>query len=97
MSKHSAAPAEESYASSRPEKLDKYALRRIRKGKTAKDHASGAWRNRITNLEERAAWTNETRPKHYGSESAVPKMPKPHGLGNGAKRFKIKPGKVSKA
>lgn len=94
----SALPLEETtnYASSR-KVMDEYALRRVRKGKTAKDHASGAWRQRITNLEERAAWIHEITPKHYGSEASVPKMPKPHGLGNGAKRFKVQAGRRAKA
>lgn len=76
--------------------LDKYAQRRIRNGKTRKDHQSGAHRQRFTNQEERGAWINETRGKHYGSESVVPKFPKAHGLGNSSKRFKLKAGRVSK-
>jgi hypothetical protein len=73
--------------------LDKFAARRVRKGKTARDHASGAWRQRQTNLADRGAWANEVRAKN----GAVPPVPKAHGLGNSSKRFKLKPGKRSKS
>lgn len=76
--------------------MDKYALRRIRTGKTRRDHSTGAWKARLDNLEARAAWIQEITPKAYASVTAVPPCPKPHGLGNGAKRFKIKPGKQSR-
>lgn len=76
--------------------LDKYAARRIRNGKTKRERESGVLRQRIANLGDRAAWINETRGKSYGAESAVPRMPKAHGLGNSSKRFKIKPGRASR-
>lgn len=64
--------------------------RRVRHGKTRNDHASGAWKRRLDNLELRAAWINETRGKHYGSETAVPVLPVAHGLSNSSLRRKIK-------
>lgn len=36
--------------------VDKYSLKRIRKGKTARDHASGSWKQRFANQEARAHW-----------------------------------------
>lgn len=76
--------------------LDKYAARRVRNGKTRRERESGVLRQRQANLVDRAAWINETRGKSYGSASAVPAMPKPHGLGTSSKRFKLKPGRVSR-
>ena len=69
-----------------------YELRRVRKGKTKRDHESGAWRKRLTNLEERANWIRSTR----ATQGTPPPMPYAHGLGNGSKRNKIKPGRASK-
>lgn len=70
----------------------KYEQRRIRKGKTRRDHDSGAWRRRMTNNEERAAWRNENASKSQG----VTPFPThtARGLGNSSKRFKVKPGKI---
>lgn len=76
--------------------LDKYAQKRIRTGKTRRDHESGAWKQRIANLADRAAWIHEITPKVYSSEAAVPKCPKAHGLGNSSKRFKVKAAPRSK-
>lgn len=39
--------------------LDMYALRRIRKGKTAKDRESGAHANRMKNRAARNEWCND--------------------------------------
>jgi hypothetical protein len=73
--------------------LDKYAARRVRNGKTRKDHESGAWKQRLANQGERGAWANEVRAKN----GAVPPVPKAHGKGNSSKSFKIKPAKRSKS
>jgi len=87
----------EGVASSRPETADQFARRRVRKGKTERDHKTGAWKRRLENLTARGEWANEVRGKHYGNESTVPRMITPHGLGNGAKRFKFKHGRAAKA
>lgn len=76
--------------------LDKFALRRIRTGKTKRERENGVLRQRFANLADRAAWINETRGKVYGTVDSVPRMPKAHGLGNSSKRNKIKPAKRSK-
>lgn len=68
---------------------DIYAARRIRNGKTRRDHSDGSWRRRFENLEARADWIRSTR----ASNSNPPPMIKAHGLGTSSKRFKIKAGK----
>jgi hypothetical protein len=68
---------------------DIYSARRVRNGKTRRDHQDGAWRRRFENLEARAGWIHTTR----ASNSNPPPMIKAHGLGNSSKRFKIKAAK----
>ncbi len=90
------APAEDEEGSQRRGRgkpMDKYAARRVRNGKTRKDHESGAWKQRLANQGERGAWANEVRAKN----GAVPPVPKSHGKGNSSKAFKIKPAKRSKS
>lgn len=66
-----------------------YELRRIRTGKTKRDHASGAWKRRMDNGALRAAWRNQ------GPQGRDPfPTHTARGLGNSSKRFKVKPGKA---
>lgn len=71
--------------------IDKYAERRIRHGKTAKDHRNGAKSRSLANQAARAAytgWCKSTESKAALTSQAVAKYPG-HlnmGNGNGAKR-----------
>lgn len=46
-----------------PKTKDFYELRRIRKGKTAKDRANGAHANRLRNRDARNEWCNNRNAK----------------------------------
>lgn len=72
--------------------LDFYAKRRVRTGKTRKDHESGAWRRNQDNVRARGDWANEVR----GKITTPPPMITPHGNGNSCIAFKLKPDKISK-
>lgn len=43
------------------EKMDMYALRRVRTGKTAKDKANGAHKNRLANRAARDEWCQNSK------------------------------------
>lgn len=51
------------------------AVSRVRTGKTAKDHNSGAHQRRIQNRLARDAWRADTRAAVYADQSLVPAFP----------------------
>lgn len=65
--------------------VDKFSARRVRHGKTRRDHDSGAWRRCIQNKAERAAWSNDRSKTAFPSHTCK-------GLGNSSKRYKAKAG-----
>ena len=65
----------------------------MRKGKTARDKASGAYTNRFKNQDARDAWYKDTK---NGKVGPFPEYAA-RGKGNSSKAFKLKPGKRSKA
>lgn len=70
-----------------------YAARRIRHGKTAKDHRSGAYARRLANMADKNAWHNDNK-------ATAGKFPEQCLKGNGNssnRRPERRPGKATKS